>query len=135
MGILATKPGKQHKIIVSQDKDMKSIPATVWDGCDLVPVSEYDADYFHMTQTLTGDVTDGYKGCPGVGPKKAEAIIPKLDKDNMPYMVSEWWARVKEAYVKAKLTEEDALKNARLARILRWSDWDTENKRPILWTP
>ena len=32
-------------------------------------------------------------------------------------------------------TEMIALLNARLARILRWSDWDAKNKQPILWRP
>jgi hypothetical protein len=30
MGILATKPGQVHNIIVSQDKDMKGIPGADW---------------------------------------------------------------------------------------------------------
>ena len=32
-------------------------------------------------------------------------------------------------------TEEDALTNARLARILTVDDYDFENKQPIPWTP
>jgi hypothetical protein len=40
-----------------------------------------------------------------------------------------------EAYEKKKLTAEDALRNARLARILRWDDWDRKKKEPILWRP
>ena len=34
-----------------------------------------------------------------------------------------------------ELTEEDALVNARLARILTVDDYDFENKKPKLWTP
>jgi hypothetical protein len=45
------------------------------------------------------------------------------------------WPRVLEAYTKAGLTEADALTQARLARILRWSDWDAKERKPILWTP
>ena len=33
------------------------------------------------------------------------------------------------------MTEEDALVNARLARILTVDDYDSEKKEPILWTP
>jgi 5'-3' exonuclease len=136
MGILATRPkNRDNSIIVARDKDMKGVPAKVWDGATFHNISEYDANYFHLYQTLTGDVTDGYKGCPGIGPKKAEALLPKLDKDNMPYMLGEWWARVRGAFEKAGLTEADALLQARLARILRWSDWDGKTKQPILWTP
>ncbi len=138
MGILATKPNAQTKIIVSQDKDMKGIPGQVWDGKDLVSVSQAEADYFHLYQTLIGDTSDGYKGCPGVGPKKAEVILkgPTVEGevvdenfDALP------WQRIVKAYVTAGLTEEHALTQARLARILRWTDWDVENKKPILWTP
>jgi DNA polymerase-1 len=129
MGILATKPSA-HAIIVSQDKDMKTIPTQVWDGKDLVTISEAEADYRHMYQTLIGDAADGYKGCPGVGPVKAEKLL-NGDTDN-PLTL---WERVVATYAKAGLTEADALVQARLARILRRSDWDAEKKEPILWTP
>jgi len=45
------------------------------------------------------------------------------------------WPSVVEAYKKAKLTEEDALMNARCARILRASDWDFKKEEVKLWTP
>jgi 5'-3' exonuclease len=135
MGILATKPGPRKRIIVSQDKDMKTVPATVWDGADLVTVTEAQADYQHLYQTLIGDTSDGYKGCPGIGPKKAEALLSDVEVDPEEHVDLWRWHRVVKAYVKAGLTEADALTQARLARILRWTDWDGENKRPILWTP
>lgn len=140
MGILATKPGPDDKIIVSRDKDMKTIPGKLWNGMDFKFITEADADYYHLYQTLIGDTADGYKGCPGIGPKKAEALLTKKGnadcgdpgccQDN-PTL----WDRVVTAYVKAGLTEADALRQARLARILRWSDWDSKKKEPILWTP
>ena len=131
MGILATKPGPDTKIIVARDKDMKTIPGKLWDGSAFVTVSEADADYFHLYQTLVGDTADGYKGCPGIGPKKAEALLTytpaKAGKTP--------WQVVTEAYIAAGQTEADALRQARLARILRWSDWDSIKKEPILWNP
>lgn len=138
MGILATKPGKTQRIIVSQDKDMKTIPSTIWDGVDLVTCSVVDADICHLKQTLTGDTSDGYVGCPGIGPVKADKIIQDAINRNAHLAgnaVACCWSAVVEAYTKAKLTEADALKQARLARILRWSDWDGVNKQPILWSP
>jgi DNA polymerase-1 len=134
MGILATKPGAEA-IIISQDKDMKTVPAVVWDGRDLVTVSPDEADYFHLLQTLTGDPSDGYKGCPGMGPVKAKKLLEPQNPEHPWFDVSILWPRVVKAYEKAKLTEADALTQARLARILRWSDWDRKNKEPILWTP
>jgi 5'-3' exonuclease len=130
MGVLATMPMKAQRIIVSQDKDMKTIPTTVWNGKDLIPVDDETADYWHMFQTLTGDTSDGYKGCPGVGKVKAEKMLIDAMENGVPL-----WTVVKAQYEAKDLTEADALVQARLARILRWSDWDNEKKEPILWTP
>ena len=38
-------------------------------------INEKEANYFHMLQTLTGDPTDGYKGCPNIGKVTAEKIL------------------------------------------------------------
>lgn len=138
MGILATKPGKSKRIIVSQDKDMKSIPTTIWDGCDLLTQTQEDADRFHLYQTLIGDTSDGYKGCPGMGPKKADALLNGIAADvarDGGSFVGVAWGAILMAYEKAGLTADQALTQARLARILRWSDWDSKKKEPILWTP
>jgi DNA polymerase I len=128
MGILSTANViKGEKVIVSIDKDMKTIPGLfchrLEDG--VMEISEDEADYWHLYQTLTGDTTDGYAGCPGVGPKKATAL---LDADPS-------WSTVVAAYAKAGLSEADALQQARVARILRASDYDFKKKEPILWTP
>lgn len=130
MGILATKPGPDEKIIVARDKDMNTIPGKLWDGATFKVITEAGADYFHMYQTLVGDAADGYKGCPGIGPKKAEKLLMADENLATPY-----WPIVVEAYAAAGLTDEHALTQARLARILRWSDWDSVNKKPILWNP
>ena len=84
MGILSTKPGPDNKIIIARDKDMKTIPGKLWDGMKFSNITEAEADYFHMLQTLMGDQADGYKGCPGIGPKKAEKILAKRDKELWP---------------------------------------------------
>lgn len=130
MGVLATKPGPDSKIIVARDKDMRTIPAKLWDGSKFHMTTEFEANQWHLYQTLIGDAADGYRGCPGVGPKKAEKILEGLDCGH-----ASGWAAVVHAYKKAGLTEDDALKQARLARILRFSDWDYVNKRPIMWLP
>ena len=139
MGILATKPGSAQRIIVSQDKDMKTIPTTVWNGKDLMHISEEEADYNHFYQTLIGDNTDSVKGCPGIGPVKATKLLDFAAQPNEVHVCwkrNGWmWAMVKEAYRKAGLTEDDAIQQARLVRILRWTDWDSDAKKPILWTP
>jgi DNA polymerase-1 len=40
-----------------------------------------------------------------------------------------------EAYAKKNLTADDALVQARVARILRHTDYNFKTKEPILWTP
>lgn len=133
LGILATnsKIVTGRKIIVSIDKDMRCIPGLLFnDGHPLAGVQRVsldEADLWHLTQTLTGDTTDGYPGCPGVGPVKAKAILAGDPQDR--------WAAVEAAFVKVGLTTEDALVQARVARILRNSDYDFDKKEPILWTP
>jgi DNA polymerase-1 len=130
MGIMATQP-KADCIIASQDKDMKTIPTKIWSGVGAaVTITEAEADYWHMFQTLTGDAVDGFKGCPGMGPVGAQKLLGTYAGE--PELI---WRAVVDAYMKKNLTEEDALRNARLARILRWDDWDRKNKQPILWSP
>lgn len=128
MGILATKPGRTDRIIISRDKDMKTIPGTLWTGREFKKITREEADYFHLYQTLIGDASDGYKGCPGVGPVKAEKLL-KAEHDDTP------WHMVVGAFLAAGLTEADALRQARLARILRWEDWDSRKKEVRLWEP
>ena len=126
MGIYATaNPGN---VIVSPDKDMKQIPGKLFNMDELVEISEEEGYQWHLIQTLAGDQTDGYSGCKGVGPKKAGIILDKVKDGN-------YWPSVLEAFIEADMTEEDALRNLRLARILQVEDWDAEKEQPILITP
>ncbi|WP_322885435.1 hypothetical protein U8C32_08570 [Sinorhizobium medicae] len=131
MGILATHPKliKGDKIIVSQDKDMLTIPGKLYRGGEVIDVSPGEARYNWMMQTLTGDVTDGYPGLKGMGPVKAAKVLDKVGPDEDP------WPAVVAAYEKAGMTEEDALLQARLARILHWTDYDFKAKEVKLWQP
>jgi len=45
------------------------------------------------------------------------------------------WSAVVDAYESKGLTEEDAVMQARMARILRAEDWDFGKKAPRLWCP
>lgn len=150
LGILATHPllVPGQKIVVSIDKDMKTVPGfhvnlnKVGEDEDweqhIEFVSTADADYFHLFQTLTGDVTDGYPGCPGVGPVSAEKLLktPALYNEESDYYdVPAAWDVIVAAYAKKGLSEEVALQNARVARICRASEWDKKKQRVVLWTP
>lgn len=135
IGILATHPKllPGTKVIVSIDKDLKTIPGTIYNpGKDtLTRVSREEADYWHLFQTLTGDPTDNYKGCPGIGPVKAEKILYEGGGS----MWASPWERIVAAFAEKDLTEADALIQARVARILRHTDYDFKRKEPILWRP
>ncbi len=126
IGILATT--HSGFVIWSADKDLRQIPGKHLTDFGVVEISEKEADKWFYTQVLIGDTADNYKGCPGIGPVKAENIL-KLAEGSDP------WPFVVAAYLKAGLTEEDAITQARLARILRASDWDEANKDVKLWRP
>ena len=128
IGILATIPKQAAQMIIwSADKDLKQIPGVHLIDDELVTITEEEGDRYFLTQVLTGDQADNYSGCPGIGPKKAEAILDSADLN--------WWPAVVAAYEKVGLTVDDAIHQARLARILRRSDWNHDKQEPILWTP
>lgn len=139
MGIVATQP-KANCIIVSEDKDMQTIPSKLYRKGELKTISEHEADLFFFTQTLTGDVTDGYPGCPSYGEKTAQKLLDKAIEEGTPWADPKQlneiiWKHVKEAFAKQELDEEAALTQARCARILRSTDWDTEKRKVKLWQP
>lgn len=127
LGILATHPAnaKFHKVIVTGDKDLAQIPCDILDITrgTLTRVTQEEGEQLFLVQTLSGDPTDNYPGCPGIGAKRAPAIA------------AGGWQAIVAAYEKAGLAEADALLQARLARILRFDDYDHVNKEPLLWTP
>lgn len=146
LGIWATTKSKldpvREFIICTTDKDLKTIPGKHYNfGRDeFFEVSEHQADYWHMMQTLTGDATDGYVGVPGCGPKTAEKILQKALDEGTPWANPQqlreiYWKHVVAAYDKAGFGEEEALVQARVARILRAEDYDDVQKKVILWTP
>ena len=129
MGLLQTDPSNSEEtVIVSEDKDMMTIPGLLYRPIrpeeGVQKITEEEADRNHLLQSLMGDSTDGYSGCPGIGPKTAEKILKEND-----------WSLVVAAYEKAGLTEEDALQQARVARILRHGEYDRKKDEVKLWHP
>ena len=57
-----------------------------------------------------------------------------LDR-TLPLIPSEPFYLYNEKEARIETPEDLALINARLARILRFTDWDSEKREPILWTP
>ena len=68
---------------------------------------------------------NNYKGAPTYGEVKTKKTLDR--KKNL-------WKVVKDCYKQQGLTEDDALVQARLARILRNTDYDFKKKQPILWS-
>lgn len=133
LGILHTGQYLGRSIILTIDKDMLTVPGLIyrWTNHDagVVPVSPQDAAFFHLTQVLCGDPVDNYKGCPGIGPKKSEAIMDQC-RDPLDY-----WEAIVETYEKKGLSEDDALLQARLAFILRDGWYNFDSQEVTLWTP
>lgn len=135
MGILATRPKAGDVVMVTIDKDLKTIPGRHFQfrSGNSFEVTEAEANQYFLQQTLSGDATDGYPGCRGLGPKKAYNLVPDpVPTKDVPAV---WRDVVVPAYEKAGFDETFALSQARCARILRASDYDPENKKVIPWTP
>lgn len=127
LGILATSkkiiPGR--KVIFSPDKDLLQIPGLKLDKGQIGEVSEETGWYQLWYQVLVGDSTDGYPGCPGVGPVKADKILMSVSPEEYP-------SACFNAYQKAGVQDTfETMVN--VARILTASTYNFKTKEPILW--
>jgi DNA polymerase-1 len=138
VGILATGglpklTGQYGEVVhVSEDKDLKSVPGRLYNPrhpeLGVVEILEDDADRAHLLQALAGDSADNYKGCPGIGAVKAARLLDA-------HAPEDWWAAVVEAFESAGESEEVALTQARIARILRAGEYDFDTGDLTLWAP
>jgi DNA polymerase-1 len=130
ISILATdKAMDEETIVVSIDKDFKSVPGIFFDynRGEYHHPSEEEADNYHLIQTIAGDHTDGYSGVPGVGVVKAQRML-----EGCGYT----WDTVVGAYEDKGMTEQDALMSAWMARLLRADNYCFRtNTIKRLWTP
>ncbi|TWH35577.1 MULTISPECIES: hypothetical protein [unclassified Aminobacter] len=152
LGILMTNGEFDDPILWSLDKDLKQIPGRHLRDDEVVEVTPEEGDLFHLYQTLAGDTADGYPGCPGIGETIAWRVLENRMK-LVPYEhvlkagknkgkteiryeevpTDDLWEVVVSHFEKAGLTEEDALEQARIARILQANSYD--NGEITLWTP
>lgn len=121
IGIYATS--NDDCVIVSPDKDMRQIPGQLYNLDESFTITKKDAWNWFLIQTLAGDTTDGYSGAPGFGVKTSAKFFGEHGYS---------WNSVVKAFESKGLTRDDALRNARLAKILTSDDYDGQ---PILWTP
>lgn len=140
IGIIVTYKGKLkniphgEKVIWSIDKDFNTIPATFYkekfDGSyEKIVTSEKQADYYFMQQTLTGDSTDGYSGCPKIGKVNAQKILGDIND----FDLKTAWGKVLSAYKEQGLNRDYALMQAHCARILRADNYNFKTKEIKLW--
>lgn len=129
MGILGSMP-KSEYVLVSIDKDMRTIPCSLFVDGTFVDISLAEANRNFLKQTLTGDTTDNYKGCVGIGEVKAAKHLAEF---NMVDDFDKAWERVVELFKAAGQTEEDAIREARMARILRHGEYDVKSGEIKLW--
>ena len=133
MGILPTERTKEDRIIVSLDKDMRTIPGKLYlirprGEPEKLIIDEDSADLWFHKQILMGDATDNIPGLAGVGPVKADKILAGVaPKDR--------WHAVEAAYLEKGMMAKDALMNARLVRILRDGDYNKKTGGVKLWEP
>ena len=157
MGILATSPDiEEEVVIVTIDKDLMQIPVVVYnmDTMEASKPEHRDCENIMFRQCITGDTTDGYKGCPGAGEAVADEIL------STPFLwesyehtfqsgkrkgISETryrkssedctiWESIVSLYEKAGLTEDDALVQARVAHILQHDNYNIDGTIN-LWSP
>jgi DNA polymerase-1 len=149
-------------VCVSVDKDMLTIPGYHYNILKpeqgVILQSLKAADSFFYQQALAGDPVDGYSGCPGIGMKTAASILgdePHIilratyhlkSGKNKGELKETWykeyhddytpWDTIASYYRKAGLTNEDALTQGRMARIVRAEDTQgLDNSEIELWQP
>jgi DNA polymerase-1 len=91
-----------------------------------VNITPEEGRHWHLIQSMAGDQTDGYAGIPGIGIKRAAALLEANGAT---------WQTVVDAFAAKDLDESVALQNARLAKILQVIDYDFTNQEPRLWDP
>lgn len=144
LGILHTRDPDESTCVISIDKDLLTVPGLLFNpNKHHFPedISPQEATWNWFYQTLIGDSADGFKGAPGIGPKKAEQVLPRgkpLLREPT-YVESLLWDIVLEVF-RAKFDDADtafeqAILNARLARILHYRDYDHATGTIRLWHP
>tara|TARA_B100000795_G_scaffold146636_1_gene109878 strand:+ start:770 stop:1753 length:984 start_codon:yes stop_codon:yes gene_type:complete len=131
LGILSGKPDIQDPVVISIDKDMLTLPTKFFNPDKYTrPIRNNVgmADRLMFKQALMGDSTDFYKGAPGCGNVKSDKILDSARPSNM-------WPTVLQTFLDANLTESYALTMVRLARILRFEDYNFETGEVRLWHP
>lgn len=164
LGIHATSDTliEGERIVVGRDKDFATIPGLHFQlkdvdskGAPIIrEVTPLEARLNHYVQTLAGDAVDGYPGCPGWGMTRAREVVDNPDRlvpkvgvitrgKNKGQEAVKWhsagpssvWEAIVSRYEKAGLSEADAIRTGRLAKILLAEDYEMETHKVRLWVP
>ena len=119
LGLLATNGQYKNPIIVSVDKDMRTIPCKLIAAEEVEHITEKKANRHWFEMSIAGDSTDGIVGVKGTGMVTANKLLA-----DTPDTIDALWSKVAETYTKKGYTLADAILNARLTRILREGDYD-----------
>lgn len=142
LGIIMTQPqNSEERILVSYDKDLRSIPGLHYnpemkcgtDNRSLIMINEFEAEMEFWKASIAGDNVDCYTGIPLLGKNFIEEhAIPTLTA--LPDKLSrfEW---VVERFAWAYLNKEYALRQMRMAYILHYEDFDLEKNSIKLFNP
>lgn len=162
MGIIGSNPlqfNAKKAVLVSCDKDFKTVPDCDFLWCttgNILTQTLETADYWHLFQTIKGDITDGYGGIPGWGdtaedflkePFIVEPVTSVLKSGkNKGQEVTKWvkrapepgetlWDCIKSIGAKSGMTEAEVIKQGQMARILRSDEYNIETGEITLWQP
>mgnify|MGYP001439874247 FL=1 len=130
LGLLATNGQYKNPIIVSVDKDMRTIPCKLIAAEEVEHITEKKANRHWFEMSIAGDSTDGIVGVKGTGMVTANKLLA-----DTPDTIDALWSKVAETYTKKGYTLADAILNARLTRILREGDYDYKTGEVKLWQP
>lgn len=139
LGILATHKTliKGRKIIVSGDKDLDQIPglhlSTNSPDDGVYETTKESGERFLWEQVLIGDVTDNYKGCPGIGEVKAAKILDGIEGEG------QYAAAVLAAFEKALKNDPrdpvvEMTTQVNVARLLTSKTYNFKRMTPKLWS-
>jgi DNA polymerase-1 len=120
---------EEGDVIASIDKDMLTLPGLHLRDGEVQQVSRLEADRNFYGQVLTGDTSDNYPGCPGVGAVGAQKLLAGCTAE------VQMWEEVLKAYEKKGYGEAYVIAQARCARILRAGEYDLTACTPLLWSP
>ena len=130
LGLLATNGRYKDPIIVSVDKDMRTLPCKLIADDEIEHITNKKANRHWFEMSLAGDAGDGILGIKGMGMVTASKTLATT-----PDTKEALWSKVQETYTKKGYTIADAILNARLTRILREGDYDYNTGEVKLWNP